>query len=296
MAVIRDDGWVVDSNFGFQRLFDIEEGASSKDVTDYFALPTFESLVERSVTTGKVVYQGIINIGAKEATCRSLIGTVSRDGAYLILAAEFDVAELELLNTKVVQFNEQLATLQRALARRERHLRALTLTDPLTGLANRRHFEDFTQKEYLRIQRSGGTLSVIMVDIDHFKRVNDRYGHAIGDEVLRHVADLLSKGTREVDLAARFGGEEFVLLLPGTNVDGAMICAENLRISVQETQVSAFPERLSASFGVAQYQVGDTIDSLLKRADEALYVAKNGGRNRVEAAFPNAAEVESQEG
>jgi diguanylate cyclase (GGDEF)-like protein len=163
----------------------------------------------------------------------------------------------------------------------------LSITDELTGLANRRHFHDILNREFTLTQRYSSSLSLIMIDIDHFKKYNDCHGHLQGDVVLKKVATTLLHNTRGIDLACRFGGEEFVILLPKTTTTGALIAAEKLR-SVIETETFAGesesqPEgRLTLSLGVASYP-DDTSDihHLLELADQALYMAKQQGRNRV---------------
>ena len=181
------------------------------------------------------------------------------------------------------------ADLEAEIAERERlelRLRQLATTDPLTGLSNRRHFIDRAEMEVTRARRYGSPLSVVMLDIDHFKRVNDRLGHAAGDEVIRCVAETCSsKLRRDIDVAGRLGGEEFALLLPSTDTSGALVLAERLREAILQIEIEGVVESggVACSFGVTQWTVDDdAIDATVKRADVALYEAKRNGRNRVE--------------
>jgi diguanylate cyclase (GGDEF)-like protein len=152
--------------------------------------------------------------------------------------------------------------------------------DPLTGLYNRRSFEAFYRQEIAKCKRYGNPLSLILIDLDHFKAVNDAFGHPAGDRVLCSVAEILRQETRESDLAARWGGEEMALLLPETDDAGVMVAAEKLR---EKIAAHPFPDigQVTASFGVAT-MIGDPVD-LIAEADKALYQAKAGGRNRVMA-------------
>ena len=161
------------------------------------------------------------------------------------------------------------------------------LVDGLTGLANRRHCEETLAAEVTRAERFGDPLALVVTDLDDFKDVNDAYGHAVGDLVLRDFATLLSKSVREIDLAARWGGEEFVLVLPGTDGPGARRLAERIRATLQRHVVvspESGPIRVTASFGVAAFPDLRDAAGLFHAADEALYAAKRGGKNRVEAA------------
>lgn len=167
----------------------------------------------------------------------------------------------------------------------ERELIRLATTDPLTGIANRRRFLDQLGMELQRIKRFGQPATMLMLDIDHFKQVNDGYGHAVGDSVLRHFAELTQQSLRRIDLFGRLGGEEFGILLPGTALEGAIEFAERLREQVAETPASSEKGeiRLTVSIGAAEFDsVDPSPDSILARADVALYRAKGGGRNRVE--------------
>lgn len=161
------------------------------------------------------------------------------------------------------------------------------LVDGLTGLANRRQCEETLATEITRAERFGDPLALVVTDLDDFKDVNDAYGHAVGDLVLRDFATLLSSSVREIDLAARWGGEEFVLLLPGTDGPGARRLAERIRDALQSHLVvtpEAGPIRVTASFGVAAFPDVRDAAGLFHAADEALYAAKRAGKNRVEAA------------
>lgn len=163
-------------------------------------------------------------------------------------------------------------------------LRRLATTDLLTGLRNRAYFMDGAEAELRRSERFGRTVAVLMADLDHFKRINDHFGHAAGDEALRVFSAILRETTRAVDLLGRIGGEEFAILLPETGRAAALGVAERLRAAVEQASVAfqeSVPIRFTVSVGVTVLQPGDTLDSLLARADDALYAAKNGGRNRV---------------
>jgi diguanylate cyclase (GGDEF)-like protein len=163
-------------------------------------------------------------------------------------------------------------------------------TDALTGLANRRHFDEQLRRVAAETDRFGGTCSLILLDLDHFKEVNDRYGHDGGDAALKHVAQVLSDGVRTVDLCARYGGEEIVILLPQTSADGAVELAERLRHTIESRPASAGDQRIpvTASFGVATYPTPVPYgDWLVLAADKALYESKAAGRNCVTMIHPN---------
>ncbi len=165
--------------------------------------------------------------------------------------------------------------------------RRLAATDPLTGLLNRRAFLDAAAREHARATRHALPVSVLLVDVDHFKNVNDTHGHAAGDAVLRGVATLVLSIARRSDLVARWGGEEFVIALPQTTEPGARVAAERLRRSISETAhttPSGKSVTVTASIGIASADAPWKLEELLGRADQAMYAAKGRGRNRVEIA------------
>lgn len=156
--------------------------------------------------------------------------------------------------------------------------------DPLTGLSNRNYFRNELKKFVSLSARYNRALSVIMLDIDFFKKINDTYGHDVGDNVLKGVAEILMRHVRTHDVAARFGGEEFVMLLPETSLGGAVVVAERIRTAVENVDFnsSGCRHNVTISIGVAEY-LGDgtDVEEVIKKADEALYKAKSSGRNRV---------------
>ena len=166
--------------------------------------------------------------------------------------------------------------------------RDLTLqlgTDPLTGLFNHRHFRDSLDKELERTLRTGQPMALIMLDLDHFKQVNDRWGHEVGNLALRHAADCMRESTRRIDILCRYGGEEFAVLAPGTGLSGAVRVAERLRSLLDTSPLThdAGILHLTASLGVAIHTVHRALsaDQLVRQADSYLYQAKHGGRNRI---------------
>ncbi len=162
--------------------------------------------------------------------------------------------------------------------------RYLSETDRLTGLYNKGKFNEVLQQEIQRAKRYKRPLSLIIFDIDHFKKINDTYGHKVGDEVLKELANIIKKNIRKTDFAARWGGEEFVILAPETNLEGAKKLAEKLRQAVENHK---FPTvgKVTISLGVAQLEPDEKPEDFIVRADMALYKAKEGGRNRVEVAI-----------
>ena len=156
-------------------------------------------------------------------------------------------------------------------------------TDPLTGLFNRRKFDRSLATEIGRAERYNTQLSLMLFDIDHFKKVNDTFGHQVGDNVLVELSRYVAGHIRNSDVLARWGGEEFVILSPGNSGPMACLFAGNLLAGIRKIQF-AEAGSVTCSFGVAHYQDGDTAETLLARADDALYRAKSNGRNRIELA------------
>jgi diguanylate cyclase (GGDEF)-like protein len=170
--------------------------------------------------------------------------------------------------------------MQDELMRANARLAELATTDELTGLKNRRCFREALDHHFRLALRQGHSLSLAILDVDHFKPYNDAFGHPAGDEALRAVARVLRKNVREVDTPARYGGEEFIVLMPGADGPAACKVAERLRTAI--AGITPTPRPLTASFGVATFSPGiTTADLLLDHADQAVYLSKNRGRNRV---------------
>jgi diguanylate cyclase (GGDEF)-like protein len=160
----------------------------------------------------------------------------------------------------------------------------LATTDPLTGLSNRRALLGALQIEIALARRHGSPLSFCLMDVDHFKSVNDTHGHAAGDQVLAAIGGLLRRGLRTPDVPARWGGEEFVVVLRQTDGTGALVAAERIRKAVESLVIDSNGKRIpvTVSIGVAEFSVEDSAETLIDRADNAMYRAKTAGRNRVE--------------
>ena len=158
----------------------------------------------------------------------------------------------------------------------------LTITDSLTGIYNRRYLELFMEKSIPIYKRTNSSLVFMMLDIDHFKKVNDNYGHRCGDEALRHTSSIISKNVRNFDVFVRFGGEEFAVILPNTKVAEGLIIAERIREAVEKSEFIYKNERIhfTISIGVSFYN-GDTAEEFIEQADNALYKAKEDGRNQI---------------
>lgn len=188
----------------------------------------------------------------------------------------------ERLEASFAEKSRELDLIRKSLTKSEERAK----TDILTGLANRRALEEFFRAAQTSAMEKGEPLSALLIDIDHFKQFNDSFGHGVGDQVLRLVAQALRERVREIDLPARYGGEELIAVLPGADLAACTATAERIRRSISERKMvrrstgEALPG-ITVSIGVGQFQLGESMDDLIDRCDRALYQAKKRGRNRV---------------
>ena len=254
--------------------------------TDQLLRAIVETAVEATGATGgmlvgvdgEVVEVGSPGVGVDQLELPLRAGN-STFGTLFLFGRHFDdesrLTAASLVGQSVIALDN--AKLHRIVERQ-------ALVDGLTGLANRRQAEDALAAEVSRAARFGGPLSVVIGDLDDFKSVNDAHGHGVGDTVLREFAHLLQRSVRDVDVASRWGGEEFLLILPGTDADGAVQLAQRIRDYLQDRTLltpEGVPVRVTASFGVAETQGGSQPAELVAAADAALYDAKRRGKNRV---------------
>jgi diguanylate cyclase (GGDEF)-like protein len=209
-------------------------------------------------------------------------------------AAKGEVGDLTAVFNHMVgrlrQGRQELDAMNEKLRKQNEDLERLSTSDALTGLYNRRYLTQRLSEELVRSYRNKVEFSVLMADVDEFKKYNDAFGHPAGDEVLKKVATILLGSTRSVDCTARYGGEEFAVLLTGTSGDLAAEVAERIRARVEAQEFAG--RKITLSIGIAEFpQNGETADEVISNADEALYAAKRGGRNRVVRADAKPARV-----
>lgn len=285
-ALVNQGYSVVTAGNGREALELLEKGDYPLILSDWM-MPEMDGLeLCRAIRASKNErFTYIILLTAQDARDGIIQGLEAGANEYLVKPV--NTAEL----TVRLKTARRIIDLERSLHKSLEEIRTLSLKDPLTGIFNRRYLDDRLPQELKRAYRYERPLSVIMMDIDHFKSVNDRYGHHAGDEVLKACATAISDSIRiEVDWIARYGGEEFVVLLPETQFEGMVVVAERLRRELAEICVHEKEEdiRVTASFGAAshmpvQQSVAFSADFLLDQADRCLYHAKQNGRNRVTA-------------
>lgn len=243
-------------------------------------------------------YQGsaekLVHLSAKDGRPRSYYFCFKKVSGCILAFGRIDFEEIDGMQREILSLNSDLNNLTRELFKKKALLEQankdlkvandkileISRSDPLTQLANRRYFDE-KMKEILSLsRRQSQPLSIILTDIDKFKFVNDTFGHHAGDQVLVGYANLMREYTREEDVVARFGGEEFILALPHTGSRQACSLAERLRKSLAQSDLLENGHLVTASYGVAQWQGNEEVVELIKRADTALYRAKETGRNR----------------
>jgi diguanylate cyclase (GGDEF)-like protein len=248
-----------------------------------FLLATWVSIKIAAGVTRPIarINRVVASIGRGELDAR-----VDHDSAGVLAPLEAGINDMaEKIAVAQHELQDKIAAATAELRQQKEAAEAMARIDVLTGLANRRAFDEVALHEIQRALRYGTPLALVMVDLDFFKTINDRYGHHVGDQVLVDFARIIAASVRGVDLAGRWGGEEFIILMPDAELDEAVQAAERMRLAVAAapTKVDGVSCGYTASFGVAAFAVqAPTLDALIGRTDRALYRAKDKGRNRVE--------------
>ncbi|MFV0665990.1 GGDEF domain-containing protein [Denitromonas sp.] len=262
-------------NAGLRRLLsDQDTGA-----WQLFAAPMLDR-VTLPATGTCICFEGLITVNGPGNRVSSLRGRIDADAHRLRVIAGYELDDILSATDTLMALNAALVATQRELARSEATVRRLSLTDPLTGVANRQALDTHTIETLTHCEETDTPVWLILVDIDHFKQLNDRWGHDAGDMALTAVATALDSHCRDGDFVARFGGAEFVILPPALSRQAVAVYAERLRKLVAALELPPL-DRISTSFGIARRRPGDTGRALFARADAALYRAKAQGRNCV---------------
>lgn len=232
--------------------------------------------------TWKGVVKNLKKDGGTYIVDTTIVPIVDVDGDIIeYIGIRHDITELEVAKEQLKLLNFAMKKKVNELYDITQNLEQQASTDVLTGIYNRYKFDEVFDVEVKRATLNKTPLSLILFDIDHFKDINDTFGHNIGDKALAEVAAVVSKNIKRADIFARWGGEEFAVLAAHTNIDGAKALAEKLRSEIEDMHFEQ-AVKITSSFGVSELRELDSVDDLLKRADDALYVAKKNGRNRVE--------------
>jgi len=267
------------------------EGEFSQVITDKqgIVLQVNRYLAQRTgLSVEEMIGHNIASFGELEPPFSTMIEHAQQHGSWLGEVSITDASgrvTIQQMTVTAVYWQDKIRSFvcsgidisaQKSL---EKKLQRLANTDPLTGAANRRHFEHLVHLEQSRSDRNGAPFSLLMFDVDHFKKLNDQHGHDVGDLCLIRLVEKVNQLKREIDILARWGGEEFILLLPETSVEQAVNLAERLRLGFEQDTVSP---HFTCSFGLTESRKDVSFSRLYKQADEALYLAKERGRNRVE--------------
>ncbi|MGB9553990.1 MAG: sensor domain-containing diguanylate cyclase, partial [bacterium] len=282
VVLLSEEGTIQDCNQGFLQALGLPTKPVGRKITELCSPDNRVLLLPQGKDYMPVNFQFLGN-GDFQISFAGYIFPVKQ--GYLTILERHQLTYSEVM-TKMSILNNQLADLTRDLSKKNQELKAANIrikkimnTDPLTGLTNRRSFRKMLQKHMAFARRHRLPLSLIMIDIDHFKAINDNFGHNVGDQILKKLARILRQSCRIEDIVARFGGEEFVVLLSKTDAPSASSWAERVRTKIKKTRMVNMNQKVTASFGIAEFLSSDTEESLIKRADEALYEAKRRGRN-----------------
>ncbi len=286
------EGRIFGCNAAFAELMGRADCRCDQLITSIVECEQIEQLLPRGSETFRQVRLTVTGEGGDHLLKATVIRI--QDG-YAIVGATPHVTDQSAMN-EMSSVNNDLSNITRELHRKNRELEKakaeierLARTDGLTGLLNRQHFMAELDRAVSATRRHRRHLAVVMADLDHFKRINDTFGHQAGDAALERFSGLLAGNSRKEDILCRYGGEEFICAMPDTDRESATAFAERVRLALAETTIPRIDARITASFGVAPLQTKDTPHSLIKRADEALYAAKDAGRNRVSIAETRAA-------
>lgn len=283
VAMFDSNGDLIEANEGFRFSLSPEVG---HNVAQRIAEPAFSALVNMTPDETGLVYTGLITLHVGHGITRAFAGTIYRRNQLFLLAAELDISAFESLSSDNERLNQELDETRKQLSKRnhtlqklQEEIETLKRNDGLTGLANLKLLDARVSEEIQRWERYRRPLALLLLDLDDFGKINDEFGREVGDELLQHVATILNGATRTLDLVARYGGQEFAVLLPETNEMGAMIVAERLRMDLEGQLILPLLRPLTASFGVALLQPDEMRDAYYARAGRAVKFAKSHGKN-----------------
>ncbi|RID83687.1 sensor domain-containing diguanylate cyclase [Peribacillus asahii] len=275
LCVATTDGQFLKINKQFEHVlgYKVEEllGESFVSLVHTDDVPSTLAVM-KDLEDQKEILSFVNRVRCKDGSYKYIDWRSQPNGKYIYASAR-DITEKRIAEKNLIQLNK-------TLEKKNKVLKNLAITDELTGLYNRHFIEQRIKEKLERADASHEPVSIIIFDLDHFKRVNDTWGHPVGDEVLKHTAEITRSIIRKSDIFARLGGEEFVILMRRSTIDDAVVVAEKLRKVIEDSGHS-IAGKLTASFGVAERRGFESFYSLYRRADEALYRAKKGGRNRV---------------
>jgi diguanylate cyclase (GGDEF)-like protein len=274
------------ANSGKQALEIIGNKASQIDLILLdLMMPEMDGIEVCNILKSNPMYQDIPIIFITADNSAESFATAFKMGAIDYIKKPFDKAELLLRVENQLKLNKAYAGLRRSndeLLEAYALLQQLVTVDPLTGLENCRSIMIFTELQIKLAQRYKSFFSILLIDLDYFKKINDTYGHLIGDEILKNIAKILKYVLRNVDHIGRFGGEEFIVILPNTNLKNAVLVAEKVREAIANFvhNIEDHIIQTTVSIGIASYNsLDDDVNQIIKRADQALYTAKSSGRN-----------------
>lgn len=286
LSVMDTDGYYIRVNQAYERILGYKaeeiEGKSFKLFVHEEDIPKTNHIIEQ-LKDQKVISSFVNRILHKDGTYRYLEWRSQMNGKYIYSSAR-DITVHRNLEQELCEKNRNLARLTEELKEKNKILKTLAITDDLTGVYNRHFLNDKIKMKMDQADLEHRPISMIIVDLDYFKKVNDTYGHPVGDEVLKSTGNLLKQMIRYSDMIVRLGGEEFVIILPNTTVDGAYNIAERIRRKIEQYDYPV-AGRLTASLGVAQKKQSESFESWYERTDSALYEAKESKRNCVAKAF-----------
>ena len=247
------------------------------EISNYMTSP-LETLNENATL------KDAINFMTKKHFKRIVV--VNQDGEIVSIMLQRELISLSYSKwaTLMKEYSSELSQINELLNKKTKKYEELASIDSLTKLYNRYKFTELFVAEYSTMTKRDNDMSLMMIDIDHFKNINDTYGHNIGDKVLVGIASVLKKHFRNVDIVGRWGGEEFVVLIPTANIENSQKIANKIRMAIKESDILE-GLKVTASFGITQVKFGDTLEIAISRADEALYEAKNSGRDTVKIIF-----------
>lgn len=288
VALLTRTGTMVEANQGFLSVLGDLPADSAGAI---FVDPPFFGLMKKEPDADGSIHHGLVTLGTQNGMRRTFYGNVYVRNHMILLVAEMDITSFQSMSDEIDRQNEELKETRALLKRRSETLHkvleemeGLRVNDTLTGLPLRSKLDIQIKSEIQRWERYRHPLSLIVLTIDGFRKINEEYGRATGDEILTHVATMISQTIRSLDIAVRYGGVEFAILLPETNEMGAVIAAERLRIDLEELIILPMTEPVTACIGIASLVPGENEMALCMRAEQAAKNSKEKGINQLSLA------------